>query len=93
MNRPGRVRWYFGLTTAVFIAPSPGGRGDVSGNADVYGKRTWLIHGVLVDLFFCTTIAFTVQRTKNTSVSFLIHLLYNEVTPVFLLLVVLGAIH
>lgn len=73
----------------------------------VYGKWTWLVHGVLWagfhfifypwelvgDLFFCTSLAFIVQRTKNTWVSLIIHLLYNGLTPILLLLIVLGVIH
>jgi membrane protease YdiL (CAAX protease family) len=72
-----------------------------------YGERTWLVHGVLwaafhavfypwavvVDLFFCSTIAFIFQRTRNTWVTLIIHLLYNGLTPVVLLLAVLGVIH
>lgn len=110
---PVRGNWTFlaiftGLVIVQVAAEECWWRGYIFPRQElVYGKRTWLIHGVLwtsfhfifypwnvlVDLFFCTTIAFIVQRTKNTSVSFLIHLLYNGVTPVFLLLVVLGAIH
>jgi membrane protease YdiL (CAAX protease family) len=73
----------------------------------VYGKWTWLVHGalwtafhavfypwnVVVDLVFCTTVAFIFQRTKNTWVTLVVHLLYNGLTPILLLLVVLGAIH
>ncbi len=73
----------------------------------LYGKWTWLVHGllwaifhfifypwaVLVDLFFCITLAFITQCTKNTWVSFCIHLIYNGITSIFLLLVVLGRIH
>ncbi|GEM_PF-242240 len=73
----------------------------------LYGKWTWIVHGVLwtgfhfvfypwsviVDLFFCSTVAYVFQRTKNTWVSLLIHLLYNGLTPIALLLAVLGVIH
>src|SRR5579875_1272167 len=48
---------------------------------------------VIVDLFFCSTVAYVFQRTKNTWVSLLIHLLYNGLTPIALLLAVLGVIH
>lgn len=72
----------------------------------VYDKRTWLVHGVLwagfhfvfypwnvvVDLFFCCTVAFIAQRTKNTTVTLILHLLYNGLTPILLLLVVLGTV-
>jgi membrane protease YdiL (CAAX protease family) len=73
----------------------------------VYGKWTWTVHGLLwtafhavfypwnivVDLFFCTTVAFIFQRTKNTWVTLVVHLLYNGLTPILLLLVVLGVVH
>lgn len=37
--------------------------------------------------------AFIAQRTRNTSVTQIVHLLYNGLTPILLLLVVLGVVH
>lgn len=110
---PLRGNWIFlvlftGLVVIQVAAEECWWRGYIFPRQErVYGKWTWLVHGLLwtgfhfifypwnvvVDLFFCTTIAFIVQRTKNTWVSLIIHLLYNGLTPILLLLIVSGLIH
>ena len=71
-----------------------------------YGTWTWPIHGTLwaafhfvfypwnlvIDPFFCNTVAFVVQRTKSTWTGLILHLLYNSVTPVTLVLAAVGAV-
>lgn len=39
-----------------------------------------------------TAVVFNFQRTKNTWVTLVVHLLYNGLTPILLLLIVLGVV-
>ncbi|MGZ3602842.1 MAG: CPBP family intramembrane glutamic endopeptidase [Ktedonobacterales bacterium] len=85
---------FTGLVVVQVVAEECWWRGYIFPRQEqVYGKWTWPMHGVLwtvfhvifypwnvvVDLFFCTTVAFIVQRTKNTWVSLFIHL--QDCTP------------